>query len=198
MAKRPTNDRGRYARLFHDVLNAPAWVALGPSAQKLYVDLLVQFNGSNNGNLSAALSILKHRGWSSSSTLAAALSDLLALGFIVKTRGGGVRRGSRVCSLYALSDLPITANQKLGIEARQPSFGFRLFGSVAEANRALAEVRQKKTTLRNPNTNASESEQVRPFSDSKSEQVNGSTTSESEQVRKRRRRPESRAGSTFQ
>lgn len=197
MAKK-LNDRGRYARLFHDVVNTPAWIALGSNAKTLYIDLLIQFNGSNNGNLSATIATMKHRGWRSSSTLAVALAELLALGFIVKTRGGGVRQGSRACCLYALSDLPIRANEKVGTEAAQPSYGFRLYGSVADAKRALEAVRQKKTTLRNSNCDSSEIEQVRPFNSSESEHVNGSTTSKSEHVKKRRHRPESRASARFQ
>lgn len=196
MAKK-LNDRGRYARLFHDVVNTPAWVALGSNAKTLYIDLLIQFNGSNNGNLTAALGTLKHRGWRSSATLATALGELLALGFIVKTRGGGVRQGSRVCSLFALSDLPIAANPKLGIEAALPSFGFRLYGSVADARKALAAVRRKKSTLQKLNANASEIEAVKPLSGSKIEAVNGSTTSKTEAEPKRRNRSETRANQGF-
>lgn len=193
MAKRPGSDRGRYARLFHDVANAPAWVALGPSAKVLYTDLLIAFNGSNNGNLSATLSVLKHRGWTSPTTLSSALAELLALGFIVKTRGGGVRQGSRVCSLYALSDIPIHENKKLGIEAAQPSFGFRLYRSVGEAKAALAAARKKKSTLQKLYPTATNSVAVKPVSDTDSVAVNGATTTETVAVRKKRNRPEIRA-----
>lgn len=196
MAKK-LNDRGRYARLFHDVVNTPAWVALGSNAKTLYIDLLIQFNGSNNGNLTAALGVLKHRGWRSPTTLSIALAELLALGFIVKTRGGGVRQGSRVCSLYALTDLPIPANPKLGIEAALPSCGFRLYGSLADAKKALAAVRGKKSTLQKLYPTATDSVAVEPVSDTDSVAVNGATTTETVAGRRRRNRSESRARQGF-
>jgi hypothetical protein len=201
MAKPKNDPLGRYARLYHEVANSPAWVALGPSPKALYVDLSLQFNGSNNGNLTAALGDLKHRGWRSSATLAAALSDLMVLGFIVRTRAGGVERGSRVCSLYALSHLPIPDLPKYGVERAAPSFGYRLFSSVSEARRALSEARrrgrQKKTTLQNLNANASDSEAVGGFSNSDSEAVEARSASEIEAGKNRRNRLQTCASAGF-
>lgn len=196
MAKK-ADPRGRYARLYHDVINTPAWVALGPSAKALYTDLLIQFNGSNNGNLSAAMGVLKHRGWRSPTTLSVALAELLALGFVVKTRGGGVKGGSRVCSLYGLSDLPIPAMSKLGIGAALPSYGYRLYRSVADARTRLAEVRRKKSTLQNVYRTATDSVAVEAISDTDSVVVNGATATDSVVGKRRRNRSETRANQGF-
>lgn len=72
----------------------------------------------------------------SSSTLAKALQELLALGFIVRTRDGGVERGSKVCSLYGFTDLPIAQMEKLGVEKRKAGFDYRDLMTIAEAEHA--------------------------------------------------------------
>lgn len=205
--RKKVDPRGRYARLYHDVCNTPAWAVLGPSAKALYVDLLMTYNGSNNGDLSASLGDLKHRGWRSSATLASAIYELMALGFLVRTRAGGVERGSRVCSLYGFSDLPIHANPKLGIEAAQPSHGYRLFTSRALAERALREgvdrlraeaierkeqASGKKSTLQKLKRTRSDFEAVEPFSSSVSEAVDPLIASETEARRAPMKSPQTR------
>lgn len=76
---------------------------LSASAVKLLLDVARQFNGRNNGDLCAALTILRPFGWKSSDTLHWAIKELCHYGLLVKTRQGGLH----ATSLFALSWLPI-------------------------------------------------------------------------------------------
>lgn len=82
-----------------DVADSDAYTALSAHAVKLLNDLYFQFRGANNGDLSAAWSVMQSRGWKSRDTLCKALKELLAAGMIEKTRQGGRNR----CSLYAVT-----------------------------------------------------------------------------------------------
>ena len=64
----------------------------------LLFDLVAQYRGENNGDLSAAWSQMQARGWKSKETLFKAKSELIALGLIVETRKGA--RPNKA-SLYA-------------------------------------------------------------------------------------------------
>lgn len=169
-------------RIRADVADSPAWRVLSFPAKALYVDLRAKLRSNNNGNISAALSEMKHRGWNSSATLAGALYQLLALGFILKTRGGGVERGSKVCSLYGFSDLEVNAFAREAIERRKATFEYRQYQTIAEAKNALragvAALREgalarKRECARGKN-GASDSEAVKAPSASDSEAVSKS------------------------
>jgi len=81
---------------------SPASV-LSHMAAHLLDNLTAQFNGTNNGDLSAAPKIMKLYGWNSQGSIHKALAELLALGFIEQTRQGGKNQ----CSLYAVTWLAI-------------------------------------------------------------------------------------------
>jgi hypothetical protein len=86
--------------IFRSTPDRPAPVAmLSKPALALLVDLCQQFDGSNNGNFSAAPKTLAAYGWRSRGAVADALVELVALGFLVQTRQGGRNR----CSLYAMT-----------------------------------------------------------------------------------------------
>lgn len=113
----------RYLKLTASVYDSPAFRTLPPSALKLWIDLRVQFRGGNNGNISAALTQLRSRGWSSDDTLSRALWVLLERGLLRRTREG--KPGPfRLCSLYAFTDLPTARNDRLEIEGRDPTREF--------------------------------------------------------------------------
>lgn len=88
-------------------------------AAHLLDNLVAQFNGKNNGDLSAAPGIMKLYGWTSQGSVHGALTELLAYGFIELTRQGGRNK----CSLYALTWLAIDECEgKLDVSpTRQPS-----------------------------------------------------------------------------
>lgn len=139
MAKKPSDPNGRHVRVYCSLLNSPAWRVLGTSAVKLFMDLRAKETGMNNGNLSATLTDMKHRGWSSSATLAKALYELRAMGFIAVTREGGLKMGTRVCTLYRFTDIVVFDQPKVGVQACKPTHDYRSFESVRDAERALAE-----------------------------------------------------------
>jgi hypothetical protein len=150
---------GRFIMVSHSLLNSPAFIALPCNAQRLFLDLRLKLNGGNNGDVSAALSDLKHRGWRSPSTLAKALRQLEALGFLVRTRQTpGVEHGSRICNLYAFTDQEVRPLPHKFIASRAPSFDYAKFKSVNEC-RAIAReaARPKKKTPQKLDRHATES-----------------------------------------
>lgn len=171
------DSKGRHVRIYCDLLDSPAWYALSKTSRSLFVDLRSFVGPTNNGDISAALSLMRKKGWNSSSTLADALFELQALGFIAKTRNTvGVENGSRVCCLYRFTDLSTYAFPKLGIEAHPETHDYRRYATLAAAERALKEAQvsreaaaSKKSTVRKRNRIDSTSESMRPGIDSDSE-----------------------------
>lgn len=114
------SDGGTYFAIPHAVMRSPNWRALPPRAVKLVCDLGGQYRGSNNGDLTAAWRIMRPLGWNSRATLADAIADALRFGMIEKTRQGGLH----VCSLYALTWLPIhECGGKLDVSATHAPSG---------------------------------------------------------------------------
>lgn len=136
---KPRDPNGRHIRVYATLLDSPAWRCLRSSAKALFVDLRASVNGSNNGNISAALSQLKHKGWSSSKTLSAALYELRALGFLAVTRGGGLKQGTRVPTLYRFTDLEVYEQPKVGVQHCRATHDYSRFESLADARQALRE-----------------------------------------------------------
>ena len=78
-----------YFALPHAVTGTRKYQSLSAMAVKLMVDLGQQYNGFNNGDLCATWSMMKIRGWKSSSSLYRAKNELLAVEFLVVSRQGG-------------------------------------------------------------------------------------------------------------
>lgn len=93
------SDIGSYVAVPHAILESPEWAALTAYEVKLLLDVYGQFNGKNNGTLSASWTLMRPRGWRSESTLNRALTGLLEKGFLIKTRQGGKHR----CSFFAVT-----------------------------------------------------------------------------------------------
>jgi hypothetical protein len=107
-------ESGGYSSLPHVVQESANWAQCSPMAIKLLMDLLSQFKGSNNGDLCAALRILKPKGWTRGETISNALRELIHYGMIEMTRQGGLHRAS----LYAVTWKPIDyCNGKLDVNA---------------------------------------------------------------------------------
>lgn len=96
-------DSGGFAAIPHHILESQEYAALSPASVKLLLDLFGQFRGSNNGDFTAAWSVMKKRGWRSKATLHRALTALLEKGWLEKTRQGGKHK----CCLYAVTWLQI-------------------------------------------------------------------------------------------
>ena len=88
-----------FLSLPHHVLNHENFRCLSPRATKLAIDIAAQYRGSNNGDLSATLSLMRDRGWNSSDQLFRARKELVDRGLIVTSRQGGLNK----CSLFALT-----------------------------------------------------------------------------------------------
>lgn len=145
--KPPRDPQGRHVRIYCTLLDSLAWRVMGWSSRALFLDMRSSVNGSNNGNLSATLASLKHRGWRSAATLANALFELQALGFIAKTRGGGVEHGSKVCSLYRFTDLDMFEFPKQGLAHQKATHDYLRYATVAEVKQAI----QRASVLRQEN-----------------------------------------------
>lgn len=112
-----------------EVLRSEAYLSLGGWQVKLLVDIASQFNGKNNGDLTAAWTLMKERGWNSQGTLNKALKDLREAGLIQETRSGGRHR----CTLYAVTWRGIDeCKGKLDVPSKAaPSNLFREFSKNA-------------------------------------------------------------------
>lgn len=94
---------GTFAAIPHAMLRSEEYAALSARAVKLVVDVFAQFNGRNNGDLSAAPKVMRERGWRSHAMLSTALAELLNSGFLVQTRMGGRHKAA----LYAVTWLVV-------------------------------------------------------------------------------------------
>ena len=92
-----------FLSLPHHVLNHENFRCLSPRATKLAIDIAAQYRGSNNGDLSATLSLMRDRGWNSSDQLDKAKKELVKNDVIRVARQGGLNK----CNLYALTWFPI-------------------------------------------------------------------------------------------
>lgn len=104
MADKRARHKGRrstapFLNIPKEVLSSEAYLSLGGWEVKLLVDIASQFNGKNNGDLTAAYSVMRERGWNSTGTLNKARKALLDAGLIQETRSGGRHR----CTLYAVT-----------------------------------------------------------------------------------------------
>lgn len=90
---------GAFVALPHTLLNHSDFISLKPRAVKLLIDLAMQFNGGNNGDLSMEFPKMKKRGWKSNDQLYKARKELIEKDWIIRTRLGGKHK----VSLYAIS-----------------------------------------------------------------------------------------------
>jgi hypothetical protein len=110
-----------FIQIPHFVLESPQWGRMDALAVKLLMELVRQYKGNNNGDLSATTEMLKGRSssWASKDTLPKKLRWLEDHGWIVRTRQGGRHIG---CNLYAVTFWPIDAcNKHTAAPERKPS-----------------------------------------------------------------------------
>jgi hypothetical protein len=99
---------GSFAALPHSILHSEEYAALSAHAVKLLIDVFGQFNGGNNGDLSAPWSVMARRGWKSKRVFYRSLRELEEGGWLYRTRTGG----RRICNLYAVTWLLINPSNK--------------------------------------------------------------------------------------
>lgn len=99
---RMTGRSGRkphFALIPGEVIHCVNWSHASKPCRALVTDIAVQYNGHNNGDLTASISVMRPLGWTSSDTLRALLREADHYGLLVLTRQGGLLIGA---SLYAL------------------------------------------------------------------------------------------------
>lgn len=106
--KRRRRQKGRgsehsFMGIPHYIVRSAEFGELEPWPLKLLIELAANFNGKNNGDLSAAFSVLQKRGWNSPGTLNSAIKRLLRDGWLMTSRHGGRNR----CALFALTWWPV-------------------------------------------------------------------------------------------
>lgn len=94
---------GRFVSIPHVVLESSSYINLRPRALKLLLDVALQYDGRNNGNLTVAWGFMEERGWSSKDTLSNAVQDLVEADLILKTRTGRFMNPGARCDLYAIT-----------------------------------------------------------------------------------------------
>jgi hypothetical protein len=117
-------DYGRYYNVPHAVTNTYAYCSLSVYAFKLWHDLLLQYDGRNNGRIDAIFSKLSNRGWKNG-TLYRSLGELIEKGFIIKTRQGGIGAMKTTCSLYRFTHLATPTDSEINIKGSGPTNEFQ-------------------------------------------------------------------------
>ena len=104
----------QFGAIFRSVFESPAFTALSPHACKLLLELVGQYKGDNNGDLTVAWSVVSKRGWRSKTTLWRCKKELIKAGFIYVTRKGHM---PSTCELLALTWFPLDVSRKFDPEA---------------------------------------------------------------------------------
>ena len=117
-------ESGRFIRLPFSVIDTKAFISLSANAQKLWIDLLRQYQGSNNGKIAAIHSQLRIYRWANSS-LHKALIELQEKGFLIKTRQGGLGPIGKLPTFYRFTHLPKGEFPDIGLANIGPSNEFR-------------------------------------------------------------------------
>lgn len=103
-----------FVGIVRSVFDSPAFVKLTPHAAKLLLELVSQYKGDNNGNLTLAWSVVSKRGWRSRTTLWRCKAELIDAGFVHVTRVGHL---PNTCELLALTWFPLDVSPKFDQDA---------------------------------------------------------------------------------
>lgn len=106
-AKSKSKPSAAFFRLERRLVQSPGHRSLSFTARVVLQELMVQYNGKNNGDLSATRTMAKEWGIGAPATLQKALSELEKAGWIVQTRTSIFNRHGARCALYALAWLPV-------------------------------------------------------------------------------------------
>jgi hypothetical protein len=101
--KAGTKTGDRYAQISEEVLNSAAYDAQPDFAKVVLVAMAARYQGYNNGDLSLTIKDARALGVSQKYKLYAGLSLLKQADLIECTRQGLLTKGTKICSLYALT-----------------------------------------------------------------------------------------------
>lgn len=104
---------GSFVRLPSHLIQSSNFRLLSAMAVKVFVALLSQYNGYNNGALALPRSQLQQYGFGKSgAAVSNAIKELLARGFVITTRPGGYEAG---VALYAVTSEPLDPDPRHGL-----------------------------------------------------------------------------------
>ncbi|MDY7576185.1 hypothetical protein [Actimicrobium sp. CCI2.3] len=147
-SKKGKDPRGGHVRLYWHVIDSNAWKALGYVEMSVWIAMRRQLTGSNNGNIDATLSTLRHHGFKSPTTIAKSVRALLAAGLIAWTRKtGGLTHQGKECCLYRFTDEASYSFPNKGVSASKATHDYQRFRTVAHAT---AEIDQAHTDAKRP------------------------------------------------
>jgi hypothetical protein len=93
----------RFLALPHHVLQSAAWLSLSPVARCVFIELAARYTGGNNGYLALSVRDAAQRVRCSKDSVARALADLTAKGFVDVCSRGHFDRKSPRASEYRLT-----------------------------------------------------------------------------------------------
>ncbi len=106
-----------YAAIEHRVIDSDAYAEMSFSAQALLTLLARQLTRDNNGHLQASFAFCQKYGFGSEHTLRKAIAELIAHGFIYRTRSHGA---NKAWARYAVTWLAITRKEDLFLAGFKP------------------------------------------------------------------------------
>ena len=118
---------GRFIGLPHVVVKNKDYIQLSYKSKALLIDLMLQYNGKNNGDLTTALAILRDRGWKRQATIGEAVKELIDANLIIRTREGQFRNPFSRCALYAVTWQPIDDCKDKDLNVNPTSTALRKF-----------------------------------------------------------------------
>lgn len=93
----------RFAGIPHRIIEHKDYASLSGNAVRLLVWFAYQYNGRNNGKLTAIFNQLEEKGFNSKTTLASAVKELRQKGFIELTRGSVFNKHGKSPNYYAIT-----------------------------------------------------------------------------------------------
>ena len=104
-----TSTKHPYAAIEHRVMDSPAYADLKHSSRSLLLLIARQLSKDNNGHLQASFTWCKRFGFGSEHTLRDAIAELIAHGFIYRTRSHGA---NKAWAKYAVTWLSLSTDRK--------------------------------------------------------------------------------------
>lgn len=115
---KPKSKRHPFVALEHRIIDSEAYASLGFAARSLMLLMGRQLTRDNNGHLQASFAWVKRYGFGSEHTLRNALADLIAHGFVYRTRSHGA---NGAWAKYAFTWLPIAKRDGLFLDGFVPN-----------------------------------------------------------------------------
>ena len=103
----------RHVRLYHWLLNSPAYLSLSTAARAVHVEIIRLYNGSNNGCIALSVRTAANRCRIARNTAARAFVELQDRGFIECVTRGAFSMKIRHAAEWRLTHLPCDVSGRL-------------------------------------------------------------------------------------